>query len=111
MTKLIAGMIELRRLSHEWGQAVVGRVYADGTSALAMAKRKGCGKLRHINVGLLWVQEKKAQDIIEFKKVEGKVNPADLMTKHVGPATLSDLCRILNTPWERGRAKTSLKVK
>lgn len=111
MTKLIAGMIGLRQLSHEWGQAVVGRVYADSTAVLAIAKRKGCRKLRHINVGLLWVQEENAQGIIEFKKVEGKVNPADLMTKHVRPATLSDLCRILNTAWELGRAKTSLTVK
>ena len=60
MTKLIAEMIGLRQLSFEWRHPVCGGVYADSTAALAIAKRKGCGKLRHINVGLLWVQEKKA---------------------------------------------------
>ena len=53
MTKLIGEMIGLRQMSFEWGQPVTGRVYADSPAALAIAKRKGCGKLRHINVGLL----------------------------------------------------------
>ena len=46
MTKLIAEMIGLRHMSHEWGQPVIAKVFAD---------RKGSGKLRHIYVGLLWV--------------------------------------------------------
>ena len=104
-------MIGLRQLSFEWGQPACGRVYADSTAALAIAKRKGCGKLRHINVGLLWVQEKKARDVIDFREVEGKINPADMMTKHVGPATLSDLCDLIGTAWTIGRTKTSLEVK
>ena len=62
-------------------------------------------------MGLLWAQEKKAQDTIEFKTVEGKVNSADLMTKHVGPATFADQYRIPNTAWGPGRAKASLAVK
>ena len=111
MTKLIAEMIGLRQMSFEWRQPVIGRVYADSTAALAIAKRKGCGKLRHINVGLLWVQEKKAQDVIDFNKVEGKINPADVMTKYVGPATLLDLCDLIGTTWIEGRARTSLAVK
>ena len=111
MTKLIAEMIGLRQLSFEWGQPVRGRVYADSTAALAIAKRKGCGKLRHINVGLLWVQEKKAQDVVEFRKVGGKVNPADMMTKYVGPGTVVELCGIIGASWEAGRAESSLEVK
>ena len=111
MTKLIAELIGLRQMSCEWGRPVRGRVYADSTAALAIAKRKGCGKLRHINVGLLWVQEKKAQDVVDYKKVEGKSNPADIMTKYVGPATLQDLCGLLGAVWLEGRAKSSLEVK
>ena len=111
MTKLLAEMIGLRQLSHEWGQPVIGRVFVDSTAALAITKRKGCGKLRHINVGLLWVQEKKAQDIIDFNKVEGKGNPADMMTKYIGPATLVELSKLLGYSWIEGRAKTSLAVK
>ena len=70
-------MIGLRQLSHEWGQPVIGRVYADSTAALAIAKRKGCGKLRHINIGELWIQEKVQQnelsDAIREAKVRGSI--------------------------------------
>ena len=111
MTKLIAELIGLRQLSHEWGHPMMGRVFADSTAALAIAKRKGCGKLRHINVGLLWVQEKKAQDVLDFMKVEGKQNPADMMTKHIGPATLDELSQLIGYTWPDGRARSSLAVK
>ena len=33
MAKLIAEMIGLRQLSDEWGQPVIGRVFADSTAA------------------------------------------------------------------------------
>ena len=101
MTKLIADMIglRLRQLSHEWGQPVIGRVYADSIAAHAIAKRKGYGQLRHISVGLRWVQEKKAQDVIDFHKAEGKVNPADMMTTYVDPAAVADLCDLIGTSW------------
>ena len=111
MTKLMAEMIGLQQLSFEWGCPVRGRVYADSTAALAIAERKGCGKLRHISVGLLWVQEKRAQDVVDFRKVEGKINPADMMTKYIGPATLIALCDIVGTEWGTGRARKGLELK
>ena len=86
-------------------------MYADSKAALAIAKGNRCGKLRHINVGLLWVGEKKAQDVIDFNKVEGKVNPADMMTKYVSPSTLADLSDLIGTSWIQGRAKASPSVK
>ena len=36
-------------------------VYADSSAALAVADRKGSGKLRHINLRVLWLQEKEAR--------------------------------------------------
>ena len=48
---------------------------------------------------------------MDFRKVEGKVNPADMMTKYFGPATLVELCDIIRTTWKTGRAKSSLELK
>ena len=107
----MAEIIGLRQLSFEWGRPVRGRVYADSTAALAIAKRKGCGKMRHINVGLLWVQEKKAQGVIDFTEVEGNINQADVMSKYFGPATLADLCGLIGTSWIEGPAKATFSVK
>ena len=36
-----------------------GVVYADSSASLAIAKRKGAGKLRHININCLWIQGNK----------------------------------------------------
>ena len=49
--------------------------------------------------------------MVEFKKVEGKINPADMMTKYVGPGTLVELCNIIGTSWKTGRADSSLELK
>ena len=58
-------------------------LFADSSAALAIAKRKGAGKLRHIHIRSLWIQDIQERDGTEFKKVLGTENPADLMTKYL----------------------------
>ena len=58
-------------------------VLTDSSAAKAMASRKGLGKVRHVEVNQLWVQEKVSSGEIELKKVEGAQNLADAVTKHV----------------------------
>ena len=41
----------------DWGRAKTGPLYADSSAALGIAKRKGAGKLRHININTRWVEE------------------------------------------------------
>ena len=48
-----------------------------------MASRKGLGKVRHVEVNQLWVQQKVGSGEIELKKVEGVNNLADALTKYV----------------------------
>ena len=48
------------------------------------ASRRGLGKIRHIEVHQLWVQDKVASGEVEVRKVDGKANLADMLTKHVG---------------------------
>ena len=58
-------------------------VNTDSSAAKGMATRKGLGKVRHVEVNQLWVQEKVASGDVELKKVEGVNNLADALTKHV----------------------------
>ena len=60
------------------------RVSTDASAAKGIASRRGLGKVRHIEVNQLWVQDKVANGEIEIRKVDGKVNIADALTKHVG---------------------------
>ena len=58
-------------------------VNTDSSAAKGIASRRGLGKVRHIEVHQLWVQEKVANGEIEVRKVDGKTNIADMLTKHV----------------------------
>ena len=59
------------------------QVNTDASAAKGIASRKGLGKVRHIEVNQLWVQDKVADGSIVIKKVDGLTNVADAMTKHV----------------------------
>ena len=58
------------------------RVHSDATAAIGIARRRGLGKLRHLDVEDLWVQHKVRSKAIELLKVDGKENPADIFTKY-----------------------------
>ena len=85
-------------------------VYADSTAALAIAKRKGAGKIRHINISCLWIQEHADSKQLEMRKVLGTENPADMMTKHLARQPLDKCMLQLNQHRATGRAKTGLQV-
>ena len=79
------------------------RVSTDASAAKGIASRRGLGKVRHIDVAQLWVQEQVLSGSIELKKIKGEENQADALTKHVDQAKLSkhmiDTCQII----EQGR--------
>ena len=53
--------------------------------------RKGVGKLRHIEVRRVWLQDLVEQCRIMVHKVQGTINPSDLLTK---PFYLHDIHRL-----------------
>ena len=61
----------IRSLLKDFGVESEGVVYADSSAALAIAKRKGAGKMRHININCLWIQEKVDEKQLELGKVLG----------------------------------------
>ena len=59
------------------------QVLTDSSAAKGIASRHGLGKVRHIEVNQLWVQEKVADGSVDLLKIRGEDNLADSMTKHV----------------------------
>ena len=49
-------------------------------SSMGIYSRSGLGKLRHIDTQCLWLQQKVRSGAIEFRKVKGTDNPANLFT-------------------------------
>ena len=58
-------------------------LFCDSSAALGIAQRAGIGKVRHLRTQGLWVQEVRVGGRIQYRKMLGSKNPADLMTKHM----------------------------
>ena len=53
-----------------------------------MISRSGLGRLRHVDVGHLWIQDAVKSKRIGVQKVLGTQNVADLMTKYLDKSTI-----------------------
>ena len=110
MTKATAETTGILNMLKDLGEAKKGIVYADSSAALAIADRKGSGKLRHINIRMLWIQEKEKRGEVELRKSRGEVNPADLMTKYMPGTRVIDLMRRIGQRRREGKARTALEL-
>ena len=59
------------------------------TAAVDVARLHGMGRIRHLDVTDLWVQEQLNCKHAALHKVLGPNNPADLFTKYTNEAVLS----------------------
>ena len=76
-------LLGVRSLARDYGRWLDGRLYADASAALGIIHRQGLGKLRHLDTSTLWVQQAARAKLIEYIKVPGEDNPADILTKHL----------------------------
>ena len=67
--------------------------------------------MRHVRVGLLWIQERVEEGDIDVKKIDGEQNPADLLTKNVNVAKVERHIQIINEEFREGRAEVSIELK
>ena len=73
--------IGIRNLLADIGVQVSIEVNTDASAAKGIACRRGAGKVRHIEVSQLWLQQKVLEGEIVLKKVAGQDNLADALTK------------------------------
>ena len=104
-------LIGILQMASEWATEVEGEIFVDSTAALAITQRKGNGKMRHVKVGMMWIQEKAEEGELRYRKVDGNLNTADLLTK--GSLTEAIVRRHVqgsSCRWEHGRADSSLTL-
>jgi len=83
------------------------RLLVDSSAAKSIASRTGLGKLRHLEIKFLWLQECVRRGKVVLSKVRGDINPADVLTK---PKSLEDMRLLLNFSclnWCDGRVPDS----
>ena len=58
-------------------------VKSDAIAAIGIVKRQGLGRVRHLAVADLWVQQRAKAGEVNYCKLDGKKNTSDIMTKAV----------------------------
>ena len=108
--KMSAELIGIVQMASDWGEQLQGHVHVDSSAAIGIIGRKGCGKMRHVKVGMLWIQEKEEDGEIKYHKILGTENPGDLMTKYLGQKVIDKLMPELSQVFTEGRASSGLKI-
>ena len=109
--KMSTELIGITQLAADWGYDLRGKVHIDSTAAIGVIQRQGCGKMRHVRIGDLWIQEKVAEGDLEVEKIGGEWNPADLFTKGLGETKIRRFMELINQEYEDGRAEQALATK
>ena len=60
-------------------------LYTDSSAAKGISSRRGLGKVRHIELNQLWLQDQVARGKISVRKIRGEDNISDSLTKHSNP--------------------------
>ena len=81
---------------------------SDATAAIGMVRRQGLGRVRHLAVADLWVQQRVRLGHLQVEKVAGKGNPADAFTKVLSRDHMVYLLAKLGYVFEHGRSKIAL---
>ena len=88
------------------------RVWTDSSAALGICSRQGLGKLRHLDTHTLWIQQAVRTKRVDLRKVNGEVNPADLLTKHsLSRQRLESLIALYGCRYLDGRAESAPLVR
>ena len=61
-----------------FGVSVEAVALSDASAGIGIASRQGCGRLKHLEVKWLWVQEKVSEKALRLKKHPTETNTADL---------------------------------
>ena len=69
-------------MAEEFGDCIALEVLTDSSAARGVIQRAGAGRVKHLQVKQLWVQEKESNKELQITKVPRDANVADLLTHH-----------------------------
>ena len=90
-------------VAREIGIPIVTRnfmVKTDSEAARSFTNRRGLGRMRHIEVRQLWLQEEVRHDRIKVSRVRGADNPADLLTNFLTRREVEERLLSLKFVWK-----------
>jgi hypothetical protein len=97
----------IQSVARDLGVELQPEVHADSSAAIGICRRSGIGKVRHLAVAQLWVQDLVRSKECRLFKVLGTENPADLMTKPLPRTEIDGHLGRLGLSRATGRAETA----
>ena len=104
LTKGASQAFGVMTLFEDFGVTTRAVLHTDASAAIGIVRRAGLGKLRHLNVRYLWLQDHLRSGQMDLHKVAGVANAADLVTKHLGPGKAKDHLEAIGVTIGSGRA-------
>ena len=83
--------LQLVSLARDISCAFDLRLWSDSSASMGISKRRGCGKVPHLETPTLWVQKAIKDKKFVVHKVPGTLNMSDTCTNHVDRGTLMKL--------------------
>ena len=97
----------LQSLAADLGIVLQVEIFTDATAAIGICRRRGLGKIRHLHVSDLWIQDRLRRGDFALTKILGTDNPADMLTKHVTRDIMLRHMEFIGIKSEGGRAKSA----
>ena len=104
LNKAAAQSLGLQSLLTDLGVNMSIRLHTDATTGRAIATRRGLGKVRHIAVNELWLQEQVAEGKVYIHKIKNKFNLADLLTKYLSAQEIAQIMEYMQHTHLEGRS-------
>ena len=76
-------------------------------TAIGISRRRGLGKVRHLNTADLRVQDKVKVGHVDLEKVLGTENPGDAFTKYLDRTLLEKAIAKLKVEFREGRPESA----
>ena len=78
-------------------------IKSDAVAAIGIVRRQGLGRVRHLAVADLWVQQKSKNKEVYYTKLEGTRNTSDILTKVVEKEVIDRHMSALGLEFREGR--------
>ena len=107
VVKGTAEVLGMQALLEDLGQRARVVVRSDATAAIGIVARVGLGKVRHLAVADLWIQQAARAGRVSYPKVPGQLNPADMFTKAVDKEAMERHSRYIGQRSIEGRSQAA----
>ena len=110
MVKGASTALGLQSMAKEVGYSLNIALCVDSSAAIGISSRRGLGKVRHIELNQLWLQEHVATGRVVVQKVSGQTNTSDCLTKHSSREKIDSSIKSTSCSFAIGRHEIMPKI-